>query len=52
MASSGVMGHESPSTTLNLYTHAPSDYGDRVRDVFEDGAADSRPIERDDAKED
>jgi hypothetical protein len=31
-----VMGHESASTTLNLYTHAPSDYDDRVRDVFDD----------------
>lgn len=29
-----VMGHESTSTTLNLYTHAPDGYGDRVRGVF------------------
>lgn len=30
-----VMGHESTSTTLNLYTHAPGGYDDRVREVFE-----------------
>ena len=30
---------EAPSTTLNLYTHAPSDYDSRVRGVPE-GAAD------------
>jgi hypothetical protein len=26
-----VMGHEQPSTTLNLYTHAPTDYYDTIR---------------------
>ncbi len=31
-----VMGHESTSTTLNLYTHAPHEYDDRVRGVFDD----------------
>jgi hypothetical protein len=25
------MGHEQPSTTLNLYTHAPIDYYDTIR---------------------
>jgi integrase len=34
-----VMGHESTSTTLNLYTHAPSEFDQRVRGVF-DGPAD------------
>jgi hypothetical protein len=24
-------GHEQPSTTLNLYTHAPTDYYDTIR---------------------
>jgi integrase len=36
-----VMGHESTSTTLNLYTHAPSEYHDLVRGVFDDPADDS-----------
>ncbi|WP_052386292.1 tyrosine-type recombinase/integrase [Dactylosporangium aurantiacum] len=31
-----VMGHESTSTTLNLYTHAPSEYHGRVTGVFDD----------------
>jgi integrase len=31
-----VMGHESPSTTLGIYTHAMRDYGDAVRDAFSD----------------
>jgi len=26
-----VMGHVRASTTLNLYTHAPEDYDERVR---------------------
>jgi len=26
-----VMGHEQPLTTLNLYTHAPTDYYDMIR---------------------
>jgi hypothetical protein len=25
------MGHEQPSTTLNLYTHTPTDYYDTIR---------------------
>lgn len=36
-----VMGHESASTTLNLYTHAPSEFEKRVRDVFDAAADDS-----------
>lgn len=44
LASAGVpvnvtqkaMGHESPSTTLRIYTHAPDDYGQRIRDAFGD----------------
>ena len=36
-----VMGHAQPSTTLNRYTHVPSDYDDRVRAVFRD--AQQRP---------
>jgi integrase len=36
-----VMGHENPSTTLNLYTHAASQFEDRVRDVFKPPADDS-----------
>ena len=31
-----VMGHERASTTLDLYTHAPSGHGDRLRAVFAD----------------
>jgi integrase len=31
-----VMGHESASTTLNLYTHAPHDYEGRIKGVFDD----------------
>ncbi|MEV0570645.1 tyrosine-type recombinase/integrase [Dactylosporangium sp. NPDC050588] len=30
-----VMGHESTSTTLNLYTHAPNEYHGRVTGVFD-----------------
>lgn len=37
-----VMGHEKASTTLNLYTHAPSDYDERVRTSFE-GRAEFSP---------
>jgi hypothetical protein len=36
-----VMGHESTSTILNLYTHAPNEYEDRVRGVFDDPDDDS-----------
>jgi len=36
-----VMGHESTSATLNLYTHAPSEFEDRVRGVFDDPDDDS-----------
>lgn len=31
-----VMGHENASTTLNLYTHTPSDYDSRIRSTFAD----------------
>ncbi len=31
-----VMGHANASTTLDRYTHAPTDYADRVRAEFED----------------
>jgi integrase len=31
-----VMGHESPSTTLNIYTHVGTDYGDAVSAAFAD----------------
>ncbi|HEX2417516.1 MAG TPA: site-specific integrase, partial [Micromonosporaceae bacterium] len=34
-----VMGHARASTTLNLYTHAPEDYDERVRQVIS-GSAD------------
>jgi hypothetical protein len=33
-----VMGHEQTSTTLDLYTHAPTDYEQRVIAAFEDPA--------------
>ncbi len=33
------MGHARASTTLNLYTHAPEDYDERVRQVIS-GSAD------------
>jgi hypothetical protein len=33
-----VMGHEQPSTTLNLYTHAPTDYYDTIRRALADVA--------------
>jgi hypothetical protein len=36
-----VMGHESTSTTLNLYTHTPSEFEDRIRGVFDDPPDDS-----------
>ncbi|MEV0267391.1 tyrosine-type recombinase/integrase [Hamadaea sp. NPDC050747] len=29
-----IMGHEKATTTLNLYTHAPTDYDRRVRETF------------------
>jgi integrase len=29
-----IMGHQKATTTLNLYTHAPTDYDQRVRDAF------------------
>jgi integrase len=32
-----AMGHQSPTTTLAVYTHSPDDYGDRIRDAFSDG---------------
>lgn len=35
-----VMGHANASTTLNRYTHAPTDYEDRVRAVFQPSADD------------
>ncbi len=31
-----VMGHERPSTTLDLYTHARLDFDQRLRDAFDD----------------
>jgi integrase len=31
-----VMGHESASTTLNLYAHAPTQFEGRIRGVFDD----------------
>jgi integrase len=31
-----VMGHEKPSTTLNLYTHQADGHDKRVRDAFAD----------------
>lgn len=36
-----VMGHQKATTTLNLYTHAPSDYDARIRGTFGDAAEDS-----------
>lgn len=30
-----LMGHELASTTLNRYVHAPDDYDERVRRLFE-----------------
>lgn len=35
-----VMGHGRASTTLNLYTHTPEDYDERVRRAIS-GSADS-----------
>ena len=37
------MGHEQTSTTLNLYTHAPADFADRVLAAFDDSAASLLP---------
>jgi integrase len=34
-----LMGHEDASTTLNRYVHAPRDYDDRVRGLFDDDEA-------------
>ena len=42
-----IMGHEAASTTLNLYTHAPSYYEQRIRDVFDDTDDDSLTDEDD-----
>ena len=33
-----LMGHEDASTTLSRYVHAPRDYDDRVRGLFDDEA--------------
>jgi hypothetical protein len=41
-----LMGHEAASTTLNLYTHAPGGFDDRVRGVVEAPADD--PLTDDD----
>jgi integrase len=30
-----LMGHERASTTLNRYVHAPREYDERVRDLFD-----------------
>jgi integrase len=38
-----IMGHEQTSTTLNLYTHAPADFADRVLAAFDDSAASLLP---------
>ncbi|HEX6401816.1 MAG TPA: tyrosine-type recombinase/integrase [Pseudonocardiaceae bacterium] len=38
-----VMGHEQASTTLNRYTYTPDDYGQRVREAFDDPAPFSLP---------
>lgn len=43
-----VMGHANASTTLNRYTHTPSDYEDRVRDSFADSADDLLTFDDDD----
>ncbi len=43
-----VMGHDRPSTTLNVYTHVGTDFGDAARAAFGDLADDpltSRPDE-------
>jgi hypothetical protein len=32
------MGHQKATTTLNLYTHAPTDYEERVRTTFDRSA--------------
>jgi hypothetical protein len=37
------VGHEQTSTTLNLYTHAPADFADRVPAAFDDSAASLLP---------
>ena len=34
-----LMGHENASTTLNRYVHAPRDYDERVRRLFDDDGA-------------
>lgn len=36
-----VLGHQSASTTLNVYTHAPGDHLDRIRNAFAGDADDS-----------
>ncbi len=36
-----VMGHQSPTTTLRIYTHAGQDWSDAVRSAFGDSADDS-----------
>jgi hypothetical protein len=39
------MGHARASTTLNLYTHAPEDYDERVRQVMDGPEDDESPSE-------
>ncbi|MEV6925384.1 tyrosine-type recombinase/integrase [Dactylosporangium sp. NPDC051485] len=41
-----VLGHQSASTTLNVYTHAPGDHLDRAREAFSDPADDSLTTDR------
>jgi integrase len=40
-----VMGHQKATTTLNLYTHAPTDYDERVRRAFDRPAEFSRSFD-------
>jgi hypothetical protein len=46
------MGHANASTTLDRYTHAPTDYADRVRAEFEDHTDDLLTFSSSDSPED
>jgi len=41
-----IMGHQKATTTLNLYTHAPTDYDRRVRDTFGPAAEETPSLDQ------
>ncbi|WP_027342836.1 tyrosine-type recombinase/integrase [Hamadaea tsunoensis] len=45
-----IMGHEKATTTLNLYTHAPTDYDRRVRETFGPAAEEMPSFDQSDGR--